>query len=211
MTGASNRAALRLLESWPDWPSPVVLVSGPTGSGKTHLAHVWAARARARLLEGAGLSVATLPDIVPGGAAVIEDVDSGPVPETALFHLMNRVKELGASLLMTAREPAEAWEVGLPDLRSRLRLATPVALGAPDDDLLRLVLVKLFADRQLVADKPLIDYLVARMDRSLSFAVTLVRALDDAALAAGRGITRPMAARVLADLGADLPDFADRQ
>jgi chromosomal replication initiation ATPase DnaA len=211
ISGASNSAALRLIESWPNWPSPVVLVSGPTGSGKTHLAHIWAARAGARILEAGGLSIAMLPDIRAGGAVAIEDVDTGAVPEAALFHLINRIKELGAWLLLTACEPAEKWDVGLPDLRSRLRLAAPAALGAPDDELLRQVLVKLFADRQLVIDKPLIDYLIVRMERSLSFAVALVRALDSAALAAGRRVTRPMAAGVLDELSADEEEFADRQ
>ena len=211
MAGASNAAALRLIESWPDWPSPVVLVSGQTGSGKTHLAHIWAEHAGARILEGAGLGIATLPEIEAGGALVIEDVDAGTVPEAALFHLINRAKELGASLLMTAREPADRWPVSLPDLRSRLRLATPAVLGEPDDELLRKVLVKLFADRQLIVDSQVIDYLIVRMERSLSFAVLLVRALDSAALAAGRSITRPVAAAVLTELDSDRGAFADRQ
>lgn len=202
MPGGSNAAALKLIEAWPQWPSPVVLVSGPAGSGKTHLAHIWADRAGARILEGAGLGIETLPEIGAGTALAIEDVDAVAIPEAALFHLINGVKELGAWLLMTARTPAERWEVGLPDLRSRLRLATPAVLGAPDDELLRKVMVKLFADRQLIVDRPVVDYLVVRMERSLSFADRLVEALDSAALAAGRGITRPVAAAVLADLSA---------
>ena len=211
VAGASNRAALRLIESWPDWPSPVALVSGPAGSGKSHLAHIWAERAGARILEGPGLGIATLPDIRAGGALAVEDVDAGPIPEAALFHLMNGVKEVGASLLLTAREPGEMWRVSLPDLRSRLRVATPVALGAPDEELLRTVLVKLFADRQLIVDKPVIDYLIVRMERSLSFAALVVRALDGEALAAGRRITRPVAAGVLSQLAADRADFAETQ
>jgi chromosomal replication initiation ATPase DnaA len=211
MAGPSNSAALKLVEAWPDWPSPVVLLSGPAGSGKTHLAHIWAERAEARILEAAGLSVATLPQLDAGGAMTIEDVDTGPVPEAALFHMLNRAKEIGGWLLLTAREPAEVWEVTLPDLRSRLRLATPATLGAPDDELLRRVLVKLFADRQLIVERPVIDYLMLRMERSLSFAAALVRALDGTALAAGRRITRPMAAQVLAEIGGSPGEFADRQ
>ena len=80
------------------------------------------------------------------------------MPEAPLFHLINRVCELGGSLLLTSRERGDDWRIGLPDLRSRIRLAVPAALGAPDDELLRKVLVKLFADRQLVVDKSLIDF-----------------------------------------------------
>ena len=133
------------------------------------------------------------------------------MPEAALFHLFNDVREHGGSLLITSRDRTEDWRVDLQDLRSRLRLATPVALGAPEDGLLRQVLVKLFADRQLLVDKPVIDYLVARMERSLSAAVRLVDALDRAALSAGRRITRPMAAGILAQSAEPTDEFADRQ
>ena len=30
-------AAISVVDSWPNWPSPVVILAGPIGSGKTHL------------------------------------------------------------------------------------------------------------------------------------------------------------------------------
>jgi chromosomal replication initiation ATPase DnaA len=197
MPGPSNEVALKLIESWPAWPSPVLLLVGPSGSGKTHLAHIWASTAGAKIMEPDTLAELVHPTVVAGGAIAIEDVAPDAVPEAALFHLINSVREAGASLLITSQTPAEEWHVSLPDLRSRLRMAAPAALGAPDDELLRKVLVKLFADRQLVVDKPLIDYLISRMERSLNAAAILVETLDREALAAGRRITRPMASAVL--------------
>lgn len=212
MPGPSNAAALKLLESWPAWPSPIVLLVGPPGSGKTHLVHVWAALADAEIVEAGPMSLEDIiPRVAAGGAIAVEDVLPGSVPEAALFHLINSVQEARGTLLLSSQSPADDWQVSLPDLRSRLRLAAPVALGAPEDDLLRQVLVKLFADRQLVVDKPVIDYLVSRMERSLSAAVGLVEALDREALAAGRRITRPMAAHVLAGVSEKAEEFADRQ
>ncbi len=211
MPGASNSAALKLIETWPDWPSPAVLLTGPSGSGKTHLAHIWAARAEAAIVAAGALRADEPLPLVAGGSVVVEDVGADAVPEAALFHLFNSVRERGGSLLITARTRAEDWRVLLKDLRSRLRLATPVALGAPEDALLRQVLVKLFADRQLLVDKPVIDYLVARMERSLSAAAQLVDALDQAGLSAGRRITRPMAAEILAQAPEGPEEFADQQ
>ncbi len=208
MPGASNSAALKLIEGWPDWPSPALLLTGPTGSGKTHLANIWAERADALIVPAETLGAEGLPS---RQSVVVEDISAGAVPEAALFHLFNSVRERGGSLLMTSRTRAEEWQVSLADLRSRLRLATPAALGAPEDGLLRQVLVKLFADRQLLVDKPVIDYLVARMERSLSAAVHLVETLDRAALSAGRRITRPMAAEILAQSPETSEEFADRQ
>jgi chromosomal replication initiation ATPase DnaA len=195
--GASNIEALRLLESWPHWPSPVVMLSGPPGSGKTHLAHVWADRAGARIYSRNALS-RELAALQQRRALVIENIDGESSSEPALFHLINSVMEARSSLLLTSRSAREDWNVSLPDLRSRLRLAAPAALGAPDDDLLRKVLVKLFSDRQLLVEKPVVDYLLLRMERSLSAAVALVEQMDREALAEGRRITRPMAARILA-------------
>jgi len=210
MVGPSNGSALRLIERWPDWPAAVVLLTGPGGSGKTHLVHIWAAEAKAEIVPATSMANHEMLPTMRGSALAVEDVLPDAVPEAALFHLINTVRELGGSLLLTSQTQAEDWRVTLPDLRSRLRLAAPLALGAPEDELLRRVLVKLFADRQLVVDKPLIDYLISRMERSFSAAVGLVEALDGEALAAGRPITRTMAAEILAGRAA-WAEFADRQ
>ena len=211
VAGASNEVALKLIESWPGWPSPAVLLAGPAGSGKTHLVNIWASTADAWIMRAGALADLVHPTVFAGKAIAIEDVSPNAVPEAALFHLINSVREVGGSLLITSPAPADEWRVSLPDLRSRLRLATPAALGAPDDELLRKVLVKLFADRQLVVDKALIDYMISRMERSLSTAAELVETLDREALAAGRRITRPMAAAVLAGTEAPQEEFAEQQ
>ena len=196
VAGPCNEAALKLIERWPDWPAPIVVLSGPAGSGKTHLTHIWAERAGAEVLAASGLSGAP---VRPGGVLAVEDVDAEAVPEEGLFHLINRVKEAGASLLITSRLAAPEWHVSLPDLRSRLRMAAPATLASPDDELLRKVLVKLFADRQLIVDRAVIAYLLVRMERSLAAALLLVERLDREALAAASPITRPMSARILAE------------
>ena len=209
LAGPSNAAALALIERWPDWASPIAVLTGPPGSGKTHLAHIWAERAGARLVPADAIGPDEAPPLPPGGAFVVEDIAMDAVPERALFHFINSSKEHGASLLITSRSPVADWRIGLPDLASRLRMAVPLTLAEPDDELLRKVLVKLFADRQLIVDKPVIDYLLLRMERSLGTARALVEALDREALAAARRITRPMAARVLATTGGEARDFTD--
>lgn len=206
VAGSSNEAALRLVENWPDWPAPVVVLSGPPGSGKTHLVHIWARRAAAGILAARRLHTETL--VPPGGALAVEDVDTDKVPELTLFHLINSAREVGASLLITSRTPAADWRVSLPDLFSRLRMAAPLALQSPDEHLLRKVLVKLFADRQLFVDKVVIEYLLLRMERSFAAALLLVDSLDREALAAGSRITRPLAAKILFDSVGTL-EFSD--
>ncbi len=175
-----NEDAVAWVDRWPDWPGPALVIHGPAGCGKTHLAWVW--RRRSGATE----------------AAVVEDADR-PVDDVALFHLYNRHAEEGGHLLLTARTPPARWPGRLPDLVSRLAAAPTVAIGPPDDTLIAQVVVKLFADRQLEVGAEVVSYLVTHMERSFAAARHLVAAADAAALAAKRPITVPLVRDVLAE------------
>ncbi len=199
----SNMLALQAVEGWRDWPGRKLLLVGPEGAGKTHLAHIRAAVADAVILPAEGLETAEIADL-HDRAVVVEDADrvglAGPGAEAQLFHLHNLATTTGA-LLLTARSAPRDWGLHLPDLISRMQ-ATPIAhLDAPDDALLSAVLVKLFADRQVAVPANLIPYLVTRMPRSIGAARALVAALDRQALARGRPITRALAGEVLDSTG----------
>ncbi|MGY4749031.1 hypothetical protein ACVNHC_04120 [Pannonibacter sp. Q-1] len=196
LEGEANHAALEMIESWPDWPAPVTVLAGPVGSGKTHLVEIWRALSGAVVIQARDLTSEKMADLVAAGAVAVEDAHRG-FDETALFHLINAARQAGASLLITSRTWPSSWPLTLPDLVSRLRAATPVEILEPDDGLLRCVLVKLFADRQVAIDQGVVDYLVVRMERSLGVAGRLVAALDAEALAAGSRITRSLAGKVL--------------
>lgn len=192
-----NQNAFETFERWPAWPDPMLLLLGPTGAGKSHLAAIWAQRSGARVVSAAALSRVDLPELAGAGAAVIEDADRAPGVEREMFHLINLMRSGGGFLVMTGRGWPDSWGVRLPDLLSRLRLAPAVEIGEPDDALVRAVLVKLFIDRQLMVDASVVEYLVVRIERSLDSARAIVEALDREALERGRAITRPMAASLL--------------
>jgi chromosomal replication initiation ATPase DnaA len=193
-------AAASIIDRWPDWPSPVVIITGPEGSGKSHLADVWTGRSGATRVRPVAGSDAVMR--AGEGPVLVEDADREGFDEAELFHLINAVRSAGTSLLITARSWPMAWGVTLPDLASRLRAATTVEIGPPDDHLLGQILVKLFADRQLLADDRVIAYLVPRMERSLAAAQAIVARLDRLALARGTRVSRSLAAEVLGTMSA---------
>ena len=199
--GPSNAAALALVETWPDWPARAVVLLGPVGSGKSHLASIWAMRAGARFLSAGALAQTTLPDALANGALVVEDLAPGTFDERALFHLINLGREEEAYLLFTAASPPAGWDVAIPDLASRLKALPVVTLAPPDDALLRAVLVKLFADRQLAVDETLVGYVATRIERTFAAARAVVARLDEAAMARKRPLTRALAAEVLREEG----------
>ncbi len=201
VVGEANAVAVELIDRWPDWPTSVVILAGPSGSGKSHLAAIWANKADAWKGNAADLASASK------NCIVVEDIDQGTFDETALFHLINQVREQGSHMLLTCTTWPQSWNIALPDLMSRLRAATLIELSEPDDMLLKMTLAKLFADRQVTVERNVIDFLVLRMERSISAARLIVERLDQQALATGKPITRPMASKVLEMLEGYQPEL----
>ncbi len=198
-----NREALAWIERWPDWPAPALALSGPPGSGKTHLGRIWAARTAATTIDGADLEGKTVPDLVAMAAdsAAIAIDHADRAPERTLFHLYNLVRESKGHLLLIAETPPAHWRIALPDLASRLRAAPATSVAPPDDELLGSIILKQLADRQLHAGPGVVHYLVSHMERSGDAARKVVAALDRRALTERREIDRRLAADVLTDLG----------
>jgi chromosomal replication initiation ATPase DnaA len=191
----SNAAAADIVDRWPDWPHWSVVVVAPPGAGKTHLANVW------RLKSGAaGFAAIALRDTDVAhakGALLIEDLHAG-IGERPLFHLLNLAREHKLSMLLTSRLAPGELDVALPDLRSRLRALPLVHISPPDEALLKAVLVKQFADRQLAVEPHVISYIALHMEQSMEAAATVVAEIDRQAMAAHRKVTRALAAEILA-------------
>lgn len=201
LSGRGNETALTLIDRWPDWPARMIALTGPEGSGKSHLAAIWARTAGALAIAGSTVDAPSVPQALSRGALVIEDADRGSLDEAALFHLLNLAKEQSAYVLLAARRAPSTWAIALPDLASRLRALPVVTLDPPDDALLAAVLVKLFADRQLAVEERLIEFLVHRIERSFAAAQAAVAELDHEAMRLQRPVSRALAAEILRGRG----------
>src|SRR5215475_12573853 len=197
LEGPANAAGLALIDAWPEWASRTMLLTGPEGSGKSHLAAIWAEEAGARSTAAHTLTAAEVPGTLATGALVVEDLTASSFDERALFHLLNLAREDDAYILITAREPPVALEIELRDLRSRLRALPVISLQPPDDHLFRALIVKFCADRQLAIDEQVVTYLSTRLERSYAAARQAVALLDAEGLRQGRPVTRALAAELL--------------
>jgi chromosomal replication initiation ATPase DnaA len=196
LVSRSNQAAADFIDRWPDWPQASAMVVAPARAGKTHLANVWRLKSGAARLEAPRLAES---DVAwAGGALLVEDLHAGIGNERVLFHLLNLAREHKMSMLLTSRAPPGELGVALPDLRSRLRALPVVTIQPPDEALLKAVLVKHFADRQLAVEPHVVNYVALHMEQSMEAAAAVVADIDGAALASHRKVTRALAAEVLA-------------
>lgn len=191
--GASR--AVSVLDRPDLWNGGALALVGPEGSGKTHLAHDWAARCGALVFEPRR---ALSPQLsrAAGRPVLWDDADRGWSDE-ALFHLINATAAGGGRLLLTGRSPPRDWPAALPDLRSRLNALTVAELPEPDDAVMTGLLTKFFREKNIRPAEDVLPYLVRRIERSATAARDLVERLDAAADEEGRAVTRPLARRVL--------------
>ncbi len=194
---AANGDAVAWIDRWPDWPTGTLILEGPPGAGKSHLASVWRARSKAVAIEGAALSADCVGLLSSHPCIVIEEADRAH--EESLLHLYNLIRERRGFLLLTAQDAPARWGILLPDLRSRLTTIPRALIAAPDDLLIRAVMIKLFSDRQMVVGADVVDFIAKRIERSFATLRRVVAVLDDAALAERRRITVPFARAVLHD------------
>ncbi len=197
LQGPSNAEAIAWLDNGAAWPNLRLAIHGGQGAGKTHLLHRFAARHVATLMPAA--DIRGLPHLPPRGAIAIDDADAAPDPE-ALLHLLNASAEARRPILLAGAAPPARWRPTLPDLDSRLRAITAVGIRPPDEEMLKALLARLIAERQLRVDEAVQCYLLARLPRSYAALREAAARLDRASLAAGKRVDRALAAETLRKL-----------
>lgn len=200
MVSKCNFEAFKMVDSWPEWPFFAICLYGPSGCGKTHLSRIFSDRVavltnhpyKIPSIKAAHLSMETPFELFKQNhCLIIEDLNE-KINEEALFHLYNLYRNEGGSILLTAPKAPARMKFSLPDLQSRLNIIPSIEINEPDDDMLSALIVKLFADRQLIVSPEIITYMIKNMKRSFSFCNKLVEEIDNTSLARKRAITVPL-------------------
>jgi len=205
VNGQSNALARKALADWRNWPGGILALSGPAGCGKSHLAHLWARSSGAR-----PASLAQLPRALDG-VLLVQDLPDH-MDELALFRIINAAADGAVRVLLSGRQPPRLWPVRMPDLHSRLAAMHHVQILEPDAVVLTGVLKKLFSDRQIVPDAPVIPYLLTRMERSTAAALDIVERIHALGHDQRRNVRLPLVRAVLAQIKTETrpaPDLFD--
>jgi len=197
LVSPSNRAAVDIIECWPDWPTSAIIICGPPGVGKSHLVNMWHIHSRANVICASELDENMAGQLEQGRPLAIEDLHDGVASEKALFYRLNMAREHSSTILLTSHFPPGELRITLPDLRSRLRALPVAAIALPDDTLLQSLLVKLFQDRQLPVEPEIIKSIMTHMERSAQAASQVVAEIDRLTLATRRKVTRKLAKEVI--------------
>lgn len=203
MVSECNEEVVAWFEKYPDWPASALVVYGKSGSGKTHLAHVFAYGEfgeECTIINGKDFSMENaenLPELIGEAKCIVVDDADACNEEAALFHLYNYIKETKRHVLLTAKNHPSKWDIKLADLRSRMLAALSVGIGEPDDAQMAAVIVKLFSDRQIRIDQEVVFYLISRMERSFAEACRIVKEADELSLSEKRRITIPLIKQLL--------------
>ncbi len=188
-----NMEAFRIINRWPEWPSHSIIIYGPKGSGKTHLAKIWQQKTKALPVKGMNIFSS------PSRCFIAENIENS-YDEVALFHIYNATCENNGFLLMTSNIHPANLKIKTPDLRSRLNATNAIHLGSPDKHLLESVFVKLMSDRQISIKPNIVDFIISQMEPSFSILQKIVNILDIEAMANKQKITIPFVKQILGNL-----------
>ncbi len=170
-----------------------LLLFGPKSSGKTHLSYVWKSINNAIFININNF----ISDMRYSDAFILEDIHNIQ-DETSLLHCYNYMKESSKKILLTSLVSPYELRFKLRDLNSRILSTTSAKIPPASEELLRIMLIKRFTDKQLKVDLKVIDFILKRIERSFCSVNRIIEEIDNKSV--GANITIPFISSILSEI-----------
>ena len=191
----SNKIIVEWIKFWPSW-NRYLVIYGDHGCGKTCIAHFLANNYNFILADS--YDIATIyNDVLNQADGIIID-DAHIYDEKKLLCLINIVRERGKKIIIISPAPPSYWKVEINDLQSRLKAMPIVKIDQPDDQLLKILIKRLFSSKQIVIDDNIVDFLINRIERNIFYVQNIIKAIDEISLRDHKKITISFVKQVIA-------------
>ena len=194
---SNNFLAYKLIESWPNWSGKWLNVFGASGSGKTHLTKILEKKIKNVKLFSSKDVDNNVISILENVECVIIDDFKNDIDQKLLYSLLNQSKQLEKYILINSLKPLKNFQFKTNDLKSRINSFLPIGIELPTDDLLKVLIMKSFSDKQVNLEPKLCDYIIKNVDRSYEKMIKFLKDIDELSLSSGKSININLIKKVI--------------
>ena len=195
----NNFNAFKLIESWPNWPSRLINIFGPTGCGKTHLVNILKSKIQSTIISPNIVSEDILKKYKTKECLIIDDFNND-TDEKILYSIINQAYQDNKYLIISSPISIKSFQTKLLDLKSRFGSFIDIGIDLPTDDLIRVILTKNFSDRQIQVSQKNIEYILKNIERSYEKINTFSNSIDSLSLTKAQPIKLNLIKKVLNEI-----------
>ena len=192
----NNFSAYQLIESWPKWSSRYINIFGPSGCGKTHLANILKKKINSFFIKASELNNNSLSLIKLNECLIIDDYKNN-IEEKLFYSILNQSEQSNQYVIVNSLKSLKLSTIELNDLKSRFDNFIDIGIDLPTDDLIRVILIKNFSDKQIKLDSKLLEYILKNINRSYADIFDLIDKVDSLSLSSGKSININLIKKVL--------------
>ena len=194
---SNNFSAYKLIESWPNWSSKWLNIFGAPGSGKTHLTKILEKKIKSVKLFSSKDVDDNAISILENFECIIIDDFKNDIDQKLLYSLLNQSKQLEKYILINSLKPLKNFQFQTNDLKSRINSFLPIGIELPTDDLLKVIIMKSFSDKQVNLEPKLCDYIIKNVERSYEKMIKFLKDVDELSLSSGKSININLIKKVI--------------
>ena len=195
---SSNFEAYKLIESWPNWPDKSINVHGPSGCGKTHLSKILANQMETIFINSKNFNEETIVKNKLFKCLIIDNFNNN-INEKLLYSMLNHLKQIDKYVLINSLKPINHYEIKLKDLKSRLEGFIKIGINLPTDELLKVVILKIFSEKQIKISEKNVEYIIKNIERTYDKILKFTKEIDNLSLSTGKVININLIKKVLND------------